>query len=77
MRENYKTRRPEKEFWIPAHKGIKDNELADQLAKKASKEEENRNIQVPLGDLRKKFKKETWNMTQNSITKIQYTRKIL
>lgn len=55
--------------WIPAHKGIKGNKLADQLAKEATEEDEDRNIQVFLGDLRKEFKKETWNMTQNSITK--------
>ncbi|XP_024884195.1 uncharacterized protein LOC112462567 isoform X2 [Temnothorax curvispinosus] len=53
--------------WIPAHKGILGNELADALAKEASTEEADPTIVVPLSDMMSSIRKVTWETTQNSI----------
>ena len=39
--------------WVSSHVGIKDKEVADSLAKKAASEEEDKNLYVPIGDLRR------------------------
>lgn len=54
-------------IWIPAHRGITENEIADQLAKEAAHEEPSQIIEVPVRDARKLFKKEAWLNTQNRI----------
>ncbi|XP_024879116.1 uncharacterized protein LOC112459311 [Temnothorax curvispinosus] len=54
--------------WIPSHKGILGNELADALAKEASTEEADPTIVVPLSDMMSSIiRKDTWETTQSSI----------
>ena len=55
--------------WVPSHIGIKGNELADSLAKEAASEEEDKNLYVPIRDLRRVFKSETWKYIQDTIRK--------
>ncbi|KYN28599.1 hypothetical protein ALC57_01991 [Trachymyrmex cornetzi] len=55
--------------WVPSHIGILGHETADELAKEAASEEEDRSIYVPIQDLRRVFKTETWNYTQETITR--------
>jgi len=45
--------------WVSSHVGIKDKEVADSLVKEAASEEEDKNLYVPIGDLRRVFKSET------------------
>lgn len=56
-------------IWIPAHIGIQGNELADKLAKEAVGEDPHDSIEIPIRDLKREFKLETWNMTQESLVK--------
>lgn len=54
-------------LWIPAHKGIQRNEIADRLAKEATEEEDDKGTEVPIAEFKKTFIAETWIMTQNTI----------
>ncbi|XP_077277527.1 uncharacterized protein LOC143905805 isoform X2 [Temnothorax americanus] len=53
--------------WIPAHKGILGNELADATAKEAATEEADPSIVVPVSDMMTGIRRATWDTTQNSI----------
>lgn len=54
-------------IWIPSHKGLIGNEIADILAKQGAFERADDNIHVPFQDLTSVFKEEEWNDTQDRI----------
>lgn len=55
-------------IWIPSHRGIIGNELADYLAKQGAAEENNNTMEVPIGDMRRIFREDSWQRTQRRIT---------
>lgn len=55
-------------IWIPSHRGIIGNELADHLAKQGAAEENNNTMEVPIGDMRRIFREDSWQRTQRRIT---------
>lgn len=48
---------------------VQGNEVADSLARQATEETPDNNIEIPMGDCKREFKCETWSMTQNSIVR--------
>lgn len=52
-------------MWIPSHRGLMGNEMADVLAKKGAKEKPESNIDIPIQDSKEEFQEEEWNMTQD------------
>lgn len=56
-------------IWIPAHKGITGNEDTDQMAKAGAMEQSSEEIEVPIKDTRKSFKKKAWKSAQKKVTR--------
>ncbi|XP_036143172.1 uncharacterized protein LOC118645672 [Monomorium pharaonis] len=53
--------------WIPSHRGLTGNELADMLAKQGAEEPASSEIEIPISDLRRFYKEESWSLTQEKI----------
>lgn len=50
--------------WLPRHKGVKDNELDDEMAKTGTLETATRGLKVPYNNLKEEYKNEAWRNTQ-------------
>ncbi|CAK9813146.1 hypothetical protein ANTPLA_LOCUS7702 [Anthophora plagiata] len=53
--------------WIPAHRGIIDNEQADRISKEATKQEANRSEKLSVDDLNSTWKNQMWEDTNKHI----------
>ena len=54
-------------YWVPAHKGIGGNEIADTLAKAAANNDPNLSMKIPFTDLKEFYKKRSFENTVNLV----------